>query len=117
MAGNNGATLPAALNRPKKFPTVQLVNRSKQHAHRDTRRAPYPLCDASQDPSAPLLDRGKEMAGEYLVSRHRLFIFNWRRAGNPSCARSRSRLALTLVEREEISRALAEYQSIRSIAK
>ena len=31
--------------------------------------------------------------------------------------RHRSRLALTLVEREEISRAIAEYQSLRSIAK
>ena len=35
-----------------------LLSRSEQHAHRDARRAPYSLCDASQGPEQGHGDRG-----------------------------------------------------------
>src|SRR5258705_10851473 len=56
-------------------------------------------------------------SGERLVSRHRPFIFRWHRWGIRPAARRRSRLALTLSEREEISRGITAHQSARSIAR
>ena len=55
--------------------------------------------------------------GGRLVRRHRRYIFNGPAWWDPSAPRRRSRLALTLVEREEISRGIAADRSARTMAR